>query len=376
MLALLKSVAVLLLLQTAIVHALPTTTQQTSLGLVKYTQPTTTPPNATFSVALNIPGRHQWADRDGYCGSNSIQMLALHHGVWLSQNIVRNGVTAGGCQKDGDGEEILHTNIGCVLDELKLRHDDWDYRNAARPQWRNYLSWMKRHLAMSEPVVWFVFCKGDGGSKHKHGPHGSDEGYGFYDHVEPVFAIYSNRSLTPGDSDTETYFPDDVIAHHSDWTQDAYYRTLASLEDDVTMDGNCANVQPIGGGPNENYPCIPQDVDYGYSIQGKIDPKNITLPVRLAVDSWKEPDIIEHQKPSEMQATLTVEGLTAQTDYVLLRYDGYATVPTDSVFSRTGASSAVDFTAEASTWDYSDAEKILSDTAVYYFALKAADLAA
>ena len=33
------------------------------------------------TIQLPIPGRHQWPDRDGYCGSNSIQMNMLYHGA-------------------------------------------------------------------------------------------------------------------------------------------------------------------------------------------------------------------------------------------------------------------------------------------------------
>ena len=47
------------------------------------------------TIQLPIPGRHQWPDRDGYCGSNSIQMNMLYHGAWMSQKIVRLAVDLG-----------------------------------------------------------------------------------------------------------------------------------------------------------------------------------------------------------------------------------------------------------------------------------------
>ena len=63
------------------------------------------------TIQLPIPGRHQWPDRDGYCGSNSIQMNMLYHGAWISQKIVRLAVDLGNCTAGGVGDEILHNNI-------------------------------------------------------------------------------------------------------------------------------------------------------------------------------------------------------------------------------------------------------------------------
>ena len=63
------------------------------------------------NATLDIPGRHQWPDRDGYCGANTIQMNALKFGAWISQGVVRASVGAGNCGGGGDGNEILHTNV-------------------------------------------------------------------------------------------------------------------------------------------------------------------------------------------------------------------------------------------------------------------------
>ena len=303
-------------------------------------------------------------------------MNALYYGSWISQEIVRQSVGVAGCKDGGDGKEILHTNIECALNELKFNVDGWAYHTEPRPQAKRYLVWLKEHLAKGEPCIWFIYCKGDGGSKHVHGPHGSEKGYGFYDHIEPVIGIASNHSLAPGAASVSQYFADDVIAHHSDWDQKTYFRTFASIPDGPKMDGNCAHVFPMGGGPNEAHPCIPEQVDYGYALLGRKDPLNVTQGrVHLAVDSWKEPDVVEGYKPDLMTGTVTVAGLEARAQYTLLRFDGYKTVPADSKFKGANYTHAESFAAGADgTWTWTDPAKISSDRSVYYYALKASDV--
>ena len=175
-------------------------------------------------------------------------MNALYHGTWLSQSVVRQAVQDGDCNTGKYGNEVLHVNIGCALETLRFTHTDWDYKNQPRPQYKAYLVWLKQQLAQNHPVVWFIYCKGDG-----HSSHGGEQGYGYYDHVEPVVGVASNHSLDPASSDFSTYYGDDVIYHHSDWTQTTYARRFDSLADTPKMDGNCKHVLPVGGGPNEAY---------------------------------------------------------------------------------------------------------------------------
>ena len=236
--------------------------------------------------------------------------------------------------------------------------------------------WLKGHLAKSEPCIWFIYCKGDGGSKHVHGPHGSEKGYGFYDHIEPVIGIASNHSLAPGSSEVGQYYADDVIAHHSDWDQKTYLRTFESIPDGPKMDGNCAHVFPMGGGPNEAHPCIPEQVDYGYALLGRKDPLNVTQGrVRLTVDSWKEPDVVEGFKPDLMTGTVHATGLTPGAKYALLRYDGYEQAPADSRFKGSNYTHAEPFVADATgAYVWTDTTKISSDKSVYYYVLKAGDI--
>ena len=323
------------------------------------------------TIQLPIPGRHQWPDRDGYCGSNSIQMNMLYHGAWISQKIVRLAVDLGNCTAGGVGDEILHNNIECALTQLKVRYDSWKYKTEPRPQYKNYLIWVKQHLAQYHPVVMFIFCKGD-----SHGSHGGEKGYGYYDHIEPIIGITSNHSLEVGSSDLSIYYPDDQLIHHSDWDQKYYIRPFATMYDTPPLDGNCAHVMPIGGGPNEAYPCIPEQVDYGYALLGRIDPLQVLLPVHVQVNTWKEPDIDEGEKPILIYATITMELLVKNKKYLLLRYDDIQNIPTDSSFS---TDDKYDFKHEFvydddgnddGTKIWKDPNGIQSDTSANYFCVE------
>lgn len=65
-----------------------------------------------------------------------------------------------------------------------------------------------------------------------------------YDHLETVFGIYSNHSLTD-----PTVYPDDVLVHTSQFAPDGinntgYYRRFDSLVDTTDMNGNCSAANP------------------------------------------------------------------------------------------------------------------------------------
>ena len=61
------------------------------------------------------------------------------------------------------------------------------------------------------------------------------------------------------------------------------------------------------------------DVVYGFAMTGRVDPANVTLPVQLSVDNWREPNLVEGKKPTAMNGNVTVGGLTKGQNYVLLR---------------------------------------------------------
>ena len=90
------------------------------------------------------------------------------------------------------------------------------------------------------------------------------------DHVEPMYGIFSNHPL----NDTEVY-DDDWIVHASDQDYMPYYRPMNSLEDDLSMQGNCKHAGR-GFGKNEMYPCFDKHVTYGLAVTG-LAVKNATL---------------------------------------------------------------------------------------------------
>jgi CRISPR/Cas system-associated protein endoribonuclease Cas2 len=85
--------------------------------------------------------------------------------------------------------------------------------------------------------------------------------------------------------------------------------------------------------------------------------------VHIVLDSTDEPNVTLGAAPCVLTATLTCDSLTPGQSYALLRYNDYLTVPSLS-FTPSGASSAVYFTATATTHTLTDT--FMSDTAVFY----------
>eukprot|EP00041_Stephanoeca_diplocostata_P007597 m.109037 g.109037 ORF g.109037 m.109037 type:complete len:379 (-) comp16955_c0_seq1:131-1267(-) len=334
----------------------------------------TPPPGARHSVVSHVTPRHQWVDSGGFCGSTSIQAIAMSWGVYLSQDLVRKAAPPGGGHGDSvNGYEVLHTNINQTLNALKLEHDVWDWNSAPAPQVNKYLLWFKKHLAAEEPIVMFVYCKGD-----SHDPYGN----GGYDHVEPAFGIYSNSSLKP--EDITEWYPDDVIIHGSDYAPDGkdnngYFRAMGTLADNKLMMGNCRKAV-AGWGHNEMYPCLPEDKDFGVAITGQMGE---TERVWIMVDSIGEPDIREGQKPVDFNVTVHAEGLVSGTSYTLFRWNDRAKIPTSSSSYASTADFKHEFVFDQSTpsgdkshmpietqgpgeWTYIDPNPVLSSSSAYY----------
>jgi len=62
----------------------------------------------------------------------------------------------------------------------------WDHDNQPVPQSSNFLKWTKYHLSNGNGIVSFLMCKGDSHNAY---------GLGAFDHIEPIFGIYSNNPL-------------------------------------------------------------------------------------------------------------------------------------------------------------------------------------
>ena len=316
------------------------------------------------------PGQ-QWNLSGGFCGGWSTQQSALTAGAWVSQDLVRrSNRDQTGIEKNmhGDttlGYEVVPVNVEYTATQLKLKYDMWDYTQPA-PQAAAFKKWLKSHLVQGRSIVWFPICKGDEHQCYA----GSCPGGGEIDHVEPMFGIWSNHSL----DDPEVY-DDDVILHASDQDKQPYYRAMSTLEDDLSMEGNCANAG-AGFGKNEMYPCFDEKVTYGLAVTGLA--VEGSLPVALEVDlgsSQQEPNVREGARASMISGMVTVSGLSAGESYTIYRYDTPAQtvpvkVPSAAPFD---ASNAIkQFKADAETYTFQDPTGIASDGATYYVCAKTA----
>lgn len=304
------------------------------------------PPEKKYKVVQNVSPRIQWGDAGGYCGSMSIQQVALGKGVWISQQQVRDHTVDGG----GNDHEILETNIGTALTNLKLKFEFWDYKKEPTPQADGYRNWIKKQLVAGHGLVWMIMLEGG-----KYPVYNPLYPYGFYSHIEPVYGIYTDHPL----SDTK-FYDDDYLAHSTDADTQTYYRRFDSLVADV----NSRNVSQCRGN-YRGYPCIYVRWGFGWAITGVTDTR-AGLPLSLAVDSTREPDVRRGDKPKPFTGTITVEGLTVGSKYDIYRWDS-----SKIAFDYTKAKKQHSFTATKNTYVWKDTETFSSYSVTYYRCLAA-----
>ena len=106
-------------------------------------------------------------------------------------------------------------------------------------------------------------------------------------------------------------------------------------------------------------------------MAGIVDEDHVTVPVRLSVSAWNEPN--PHpaygEDPSEMDGTVTVRELNVNRSYVLLRYSSYEHVPTKGSagdFLLSNYDEKHEFVANDTVYVYEDPKKIPSTGSVYY----------
>ncbi len=278
--------------------------------------------SAQTTRLIDIPGRSQWNNANGYCGEMSIQMIGLYYGNYISEDIVR---TVAG------GELLIGVNDEAAVDSFKFTHDEWDYNNQPNPQYKNYLVWLKQHLYYNHPVIITVYIQGL-----------SDPDY---DHIIPAIGFSS--------PDTTTFNNTDSLTYNTCFDSAYFTRSFASIWDTRSMNGNGATYEY----------CIPKAVDYGCAISGNMDSLNITLPVNLSIDRWDEPNVTLGEQPVMLHAVATISHLTVGTQYALLRYNDYTHVPPGN-FDPLTADEVFYFTASTATKTYADS--FMSHTATFY----------
>ena len=273
------------------------------------------------NVLLDIPGRLQWDNDNGYCGETSVQMAALFYGNYISQDV---------CRTVAGGELLIAENDAATLDAFSFQYDEWDY-NQPTPQYQNYLVWVKQHLNNRHPVIITVFVQGMDDPD--------------YDHIIP--AIGCNAS------NANTYNGTDQLMFNDCYDSLYFTRSFASIWDTRSMNGNGALYEY----------CIPKDVDYGIALTGIRDAQHITRPVHLAVDSWDEPNVTLGELPKLLHAVIRIDSLTTGNKYALLRYNNYQNVPSSN-FNPVSADTKIYFTAAGSVATFTDS--FLSNAAVFY----------
>jgi len=311
-----------------------------SLILVMVLVLTTVFPIQAFAVSkqLDIPWRHQWLNDGGYCGELCIQSVALYYGTYISQYLVRD--FAGGEVIAGADVDPPYGNASNVYDLLKLNWDRWNY-NSSTPQYKKFLNWTKAKLNQGYPVIFGVYLADC-----------SDEDF---DHIIPAIG-FSAASVS-------TYNNNDTITFYDNFTPpQSYTRTFGSFYDTRSMNGNGA-VYDL---------CLPKNYDYGDVITGVEDYYDETYPVKLCVNCNDEPNPAESEPPVNMNATITISGLTSGHEYMLLRYGDTDDIPSYNFADSTDdADSVVIFTATGTTKTLTDT--IMSDNLAVYRCVETED---
>lgn len=255
------------------------------------------------TAMLDLPPRLMWGWGDGlsgYCGSASIQTAALYYGNWLTQDAIR-GTTGGHSAKD---QVLLGVNAEAAASKMHLNITAWDF-NRAQPQADAFLKWSKEGLSAGEPIIFGVFMVGD------------DDGD--YDHIVPMVGF-----------DADTIYFNDL---HANQTTSKKIAQLVTSRKGCNRKGvtSMRRYHSVQDGSVQFEYCLPKQVDYGMRVHGIVDGGGETLPAKLIMGSWYEPDYSSedqlHETPVTLGATLRISGLTAGETYAVLRYDSADVVP-------------------------------------------------
>ncbi|CAF4309248.1 unnamed protein product, partial [Adineta steineri] len=265
--------------------------------------------------------------------------LGLYYGAWISQKLVRD---------INHGEYILHKlspddrrDPTHTLSVLHFTYEEWDWKNSPQPQFDDYCSWMKKCIIEGYPVIFVVYLL------YSH--------FEYYDHIMPAIGVRFRDENEYDSNDTLIY---QNLFHDKQIERKMNDKDLAATR--KTCRKHCGQ----GG-------CIPLNVDYGIAVTGIVDEDRVTLPVRLSVSAWNEPNLhpAYNENPIEMDGNVTVRDLIVGKLYVLLRYSSYEYVPTKGTigdFLLSNFDSKHEFIANDTIYNYTDPKKIPSTGSVYY----------
>ena len=282
----------------------------------------------------------------GYCGSASLQTVALYYGNWLDQDAVR-GATGG---HDG-AHQLLLTDGGCcssvdVARQLHLNVSVWPHATAPRPQAAAFVKWMARSIDEGHPVVFGVYMATERGAQ--------------YDHIVPLVGYEAEAGDThAGDTHAGDTHADDT--HAGDQVH-ANIRALLynDLHSDRTLVGNLSTWVAERAACEASLPwaerfsyCLPADTAFGYRTHGNHDPRRELVPARLRMHSWAQPDTSDedgkHEPPQRLTADVEIRSLAPGESYALLQYDDVKRVPPHSFLSAGGWLVRTDFVSNGTT---------------------------
>ncbi|CAF3713023.1 unnamed protein product [Rotaria socialis] len=290
------------------------------------------------TMLLDIPPRLQWDNGNGYCGETALQSIGLFYGAWLSQGLIRD-INKGEFLLQQLSPDDRRDPIRTIA-RFHFTYNEWDWMNSPQPQFRYFCRWMKRSILQRHPVMFGIFL-----------PDMDSEDY---DHIVPAVGIrYKNRN---------EYDPDDTIIYY-----DLY--VTRKFEGSLSEDEMGSTRKTISRQKNACDGRIPLEVTYGIAITGIVDEDRVTVPVRLAVSKWDEPNLAFNEDPIEMDGIVTVYNLNIGNTYVLLRYSSYKNVPTKGdadAFIKSLHDFKHEFIADNTSYIYEDPEKIPSKGSVYY----------
>jgi hypothetical protein len=276
---------------------------------------------------LPISARRQWDDNEGYCGETCIQSFAMYFGTYISQYQVRAMI-----DPKQEDEVVISQNEEAILDNLHLTHEQWNYSDRPTPQYQSYLAWAKRQINDGHPVIGTVYMKKE-----------TDPDF---DHIVPFIGFQTNHEASG-------YYRDDKLIFFDNYSRSSFSRPFR------TMYGSRREASE---GTYDYY--IPEEYDYGCAITGIVDPQHETVPVRLSIDRWDEPNLVAGKDPVILHGTVTIQPLVAGKAYDLLRYDDYRKVPDAQFLSNGGYSWRHRFTATSAMQTLTD--DFMSNSCVIY----------
>lgn len=244
---------------------------------------------------LDVPGRFQYDDNNGYCGEVTVQQLMLRHGAWIPQEVARSA---------GGGELLLGVNYDAALDALRIRYDEFTGRG-----YGSFMRWAKAKLARGQGVVTVAYYRG--------GPD-SD-----YDHIMPIVGLKGG-----------------AVYVNTGYSETPVRRQIASYS--CTRHNKKDSIERAG--------CVPEDTRWGYAIKGPVYAARKSPTVELSVAKSAEPGL---GRSVTLRGLVTVRGLTPNKPYTLHRVTSLRALPRDvQVLDADGRWVVERFRPNSTTWTH------------------------